>query len=322
MDSAKTIIRYHDNSPYFAAPREAAQDRRLSYEARGVLFYLLSRPDDWKIVVADLQQEGCGRDKTYRVLNELIDCGYVTRETVRNDDHTIKEVVYTIYEKPLPDFPYRENQDRNTQKTLFSTDSSVISESSLSQEKEDLTVFSQKTRKSRVEKSEPMPNRERKERKRDLLYDAIAETWGLHPEHKSGIIVLIKSILTGTSKRAGWKESNFAQPVTDASEIFDFGDWYSKRYRGYDLPSAPEKIQRHFSDFRTEMQQRYEKLSAQAALQEQWIAEQEAERESRSKQAPMEFSPPELPDDDLPVTRETLRALAKPVRREPAYAPF
>lgn len=95
----------HDTeNRYFPMRRDTAQDRNLSYEARGVLSYLLSKPDDWEIMVRDLQQEGCGRDKVYRILKELETHRYLTREQIRVNG-VIQGVEYVLYETPLPEKP-------------------------------------------------------------------------------------------------------------------------------------------------------------------------------------------------------------------------
>lgn len=64
-----------------------AQDARLSFEARGMLLYLLSKPDDWEIRVDDLRREGqIGRDKARRILDELLHYGYLVVAPMQRDD--------------------------------------------------------------------------------------------------------------------------------------------------------------------------------------------------------------------------------------------
>lgn len=56
-------------------------DPNLSFEARGVLGYLLTKPDHWKINRLDLQREGgIGKRKAVKLLKELEDAGYLYRE--------------------------------------------------------------------------------------------------------------------------------------------------------------------------------------------------------------------------------------------------
>ena len=56
----------------------AVEDMHQSWAARGLLAYLLSRPDDWKVLVNDLKKRGnLGRDGIYALLRELRSAGYV-----------------------------------------------------------------------------------------------------------------------------------------------------------------------------------------------------------------------------------------------------
>jgi len=88
-------------NPYRLINRHAMEDDRLTFEARGVLAYILVKPDNWKIQIADLRRGGnMGRDKTYRIINELISFGYIIREAERNKDGTIGETAYFVYENP------------------------------------------------------------------------------------------------------------------------------------------------------------------------------------------------------------------------------
>ena len=92
----KWIIRAsHHEQAYFLMARTTAQDSNLSWAARGMLVYLLSKPDDWRVNIKDLQQ-GCGRDKVYNLLDELIKARYVARSKTQVID-------YYVYEVPLPE---------------------------------------------------------------------------------------------------------------------------------------------------------------------------------------------------------------------------
>lgn len=85
-------------NPYFRMLRQTAQNETLSWEARGVLAYLLSMPDDYQLQIDDLRQ-GCGREKAYRILNELIDAGHIERSWERDKDNKrFQSSSYTIYE--------------------------------------------------------------------------------------------------------------------------------------------------------------------------------------------------------------------------------
>ena len=89
--------------PYFMHRRATAQDRALSFEARGVVAYLLSKPDDWTIALTDLMAEGgIGRDKARRILNELAEAGYLKQQQQHGDGGKFEAVVYVLHEEPQP----------------------------------------------------------------------------------------------------------------------------------------------------------------------------------------------------------------------------
>lgn len=84
-------------------------DERLSFRARGVLIWLLSKPDDWRTradsIAAQSSKEG--RDAIRSALRELADLGYLVREKIQNElGQWI--TIQTIYERPVTD-PKPEN---------------------------------------------------------------------------------------------------------------------------------------------------------------------------------------------------------------------
>ncbi|MCI0729657.1 MAG: helix-turn-helix domain-containing protein [Chloroflexi bacterium] len=94
------IIRVKKDGRYFVASAEPFNDERLSWEARGVMAYLLSKPDGWECRNEDLQLRGpAGRDKVARIVNELKQTGYIRRYQRRNDDGRFTTVT-EVYESP------------------------------------------------------------------------------------------------------------------------------------------------------------------------------------------------------------------------------
>lgn len=59
--TGRTIIRAeHGEQPYFMLLRTVAQNTALSYEALGLLVYLLSKPNDWQVHPSTLTRERTG----------------------------------------------------------------------------------------------------------------------------------------------------------------------------------------------------------------------------------------------------------------------
>jgi len=80
-------------------PNATLNDRRLSWEARGMLAYLLSKPDHWKVVPKALVNEtSAGKSVVYRILKELEEAGYITSEQKHADDGTFSEIERVVHE--------------------------------------------------------------------------------------------------------------------------------------------------------------------------------------------------------------------------------
>jgi hypothetical protein len=106
----RTIARAkHDKkNPYVKISNKVATDTRLSFEARGLMLYLLSKKDDWVIRPTDLKKQGLGgKDRWRRVRRELHDAGYITQdaEQSRNDDGTFGPRLWRVRETPAIEFP-------------------------------------------------------------------------------------------------------------------------------------------------------------------------------------------------------------------------
>jgi 5-methylcytosine-specific restriction endonuclease McrA len=72
--------------PYAIIETACLEDTRLSWKARGVLVYLLSKPEEWTIRVRELihASDQNGRQSVRSALKELQACGYA-RLTIRRD---------------------------------------------------------------------------------------------------------------------------------------------------------------------------------------------------------------------------------------------
>ncbi|MDA9981383.1 helix-turn-helix domain-containing protein [Gammaproteobacteria bacterium] len=106
---SNTIIRAARRHRFVIIDQRAIEDARLSWAARGLLGYLLSRPDDWKVLVNDLRKRGdLGRDGIYRLLRELRDAGYMRFVNARDKHGRIRGGAYIVQEiatAPHPDLP-------------------------------------------------------------------------------------------------------------------------------------------------------------------------------------------------------------------------
>jgi len=100
-----TIIRATHRERPFIIDQRTVENECLSWAARGLLIYLLSRTDGWTLRVEELSECGdLGRDGIYNLLHDLREAGYVTYEKERDEYGRIRGGTYAIYEIPeLPD---------------------------------------------------------------------------------------------------------------------------------------------------------------------------------------------------------------------------
>ena len=87
---------------YATMDKRFLEDDRLSFKAKGILAYLLSKPNNWKVVVWDLVKH-CkdGKSAVYAGLKELREAGYYEKKPIRNEEGSrIVRWESTVYEVP------------------------------------------------------------------------------------------------------------------------------------------------------------------------------------------------------------------------------
>ena len=95
-------------SNFTVADNRIMQKQGLSFEARGLYFYMLSLPNGWEFSEARLAKNGgIGLDKCKRILKELFEIGLIKREFAHNEKG-YKKSIYTLF-----DFDTIENPSKN-----------------------------------------------------------------------------------------------------------------------------------------------------------------------------------------------------------------
>lgn len=126
------IIRgLHDfDEHYTQIPNSFLRDDSVSLEARGLLAQILSHKPGWSLSIKSVAyQNGIGRDKVKRILDELISAGYLERsETQQHDENGyLAGYDYTtktpggVTQKPCKVKPYKAEPykaDRSPKKTI------------------------------------------------------------------------------------------------------------------------------------------------------------------------------------------------------------
>lgn len=117
-----SIIRVHRKErDFFTVKREVLENTNLSFKAKGLWAYAMSRKDDWNFHVAHLVQVSKEKHTAiYSAIKELIDAGYCLKEKKKKADGTWEAVDYVVFETledaeefkkslPLSGFPQVEN---------------------------------------------------------------------------------------------------------------------------------------------------------------------------------------------------------------------
>ena len=105
-----TIIRSPEKitTGFLIADKRNTENRKLSWGARGLLVFLLGKPDNWSVVIEHLidqtkeSAKPTGRDGVYSLLNELIAAGYIVRTQSRIKGK-ISSYDYIVHSSPQPD---------------------------------------------------------------------------------------------------------------------------------------------------------------------------------------------------------------------------
>ncbi|PZU87334.1 MAG: hypothetical protein DI527_18835 [Chelatococcus sp.] len=80
------IIRRRRTRNFTIVENEVFNDERLSLDAMGLLAWLRSRPDDWCLSVDHLRTRfKVGRDTMHRLVRELVEAGWITRQRQRDE---------------------------------------------------------------------------------------------------------------------------------------------------------------------------------------------------------------------------------------------
>ncbi|GAI91055.1 unnamed protein product, partial [marine sediment metagenome] len=90
------------NNPYFVMNNSGVNDPRLSLKAKGLLAYLMSKPDCWYINYNDIIKHSSNGIKSIRsAISELLSFGYMERAQLRNYNGEYGFYDFIVYEKPL-----------------------------------------------------------------------------------------------------------------------------------------------------------------------------------------------------------------------------
>jgi hypothetical protein len=94
------IVRAKNRRKFLVVRQEVVNDDRLSFRARGILLWLLEKPDGWNTNSVDIAAAGReGREAIRTAMRELEQVGYLARKK-QQDARGHWETVCVVHEVP------------------------------------------------------------------------------------------------------------------------------------------------------------------------------------------------------------------------------
>lgn len=97
----KFTISKNKENPYLVINKYPINDPNISWRAKGVLAYLLSKPDGWQVREQDIVNHAKdGRDAVRATIKELVRAGYVQKQR-KVDGWKFGNMEYFVHEMPI-----------------------------------------------------------------------------------------------------------------------------------------------------------------------------------------------------------------------------
>ncbi|HFJ5095457.1 TPA: conserved phage C-terminal domain-containing protein [Staphylococcus aureus] len=92
---------YKESGNFVTVHKDFIHDSNISWKAKGILLYLLSRPDNWQIYETELEQHSTdGLSGLKSGIKELEEIGYIQRSRKRDKSGRLNGYEYLVYEQP------------------------------------------------------------------------------------------------------------------------------------------------------------------------------------------------------------------------------
>jgi len=272
-ETRKTIIRadHSKEKPYVLILRAALQDNRLSFEARGLMAYLLSKPDNWEISPKELQDAGaCGRERVYRILNELIKFGYLKRDKqphVKEEGEAKGRFLpgnYTLIEepcagKPSTGKPYTENPQHTYKRSKQNREKEHAPDGDAPPKPEPVVAPSVADEAS----ADPTPASGPQQNARDMVRDEVIEACRFaetarNEKETYGRAGQITRYLMGLAVKRGGASYQLAREDWRAQpgDFKRFAQWWRGKFPNADVPRSLDILSERWAEWREAEAQR------------------------------------------------------------------
>lgn len=281
---------HNAENKYCMIVRSTAQHIELSYEALGLLTYLLSQRDDWEVQPSQLIGRGAGRNRIYKLIKELRDFGYIEYVVHRDEKKRVIGSTYYVNEELNP-----RNQDLAFQDAAFLDTAFLDTEnghsnkylSGISTEKEAANA-------APLEKPVEKPKQPRKpkpavakviklrsEDKPYPLYDAVERlVWCIDfddaaPRLWRDPIGGIAKWLNGEIGKWQKTDYGFITKPAEPRHVEMFVKWYAVAHKGAALPRSVGKFINYWREWATTERAKREKHVAVEVMPDPEISEEE-----------------------------------------------
>lgn len=225
--TASTFIRRapHDRD-YVVIANATVRDDALTWGARGLLAYLLSLPDDWKIRQADLEGRAPeGKRVVVRLMAELEEAGYLRRRYTQTAAGRAVEV--WAYEQPDAQGAKRDLDERDTRESTARSELRDPRPIEEVPKKKDLTPTAEEAD-LRLSVEEQRTISARPPDLARVVFDAWAESTGrtrtvLDQKRRRLIEAMLKVYPVEDLLKAatGWKRSAFHRGENDKGRVYN-----------------------------------------------------------------------------------------------------
>lgn len=127
-----SIIKIRKQKNFSIISNIPLNDKSISFKAKGIWAYLMSKPEDWEVRVSNLINTSTeGRDAIYSGIKELVEAGYMNKIQHRDESGKMTGIEYQVFEdpvnrisKPLTENPEADNPDSDN-RTQLKTDNKI-----------------------------------------------------------------------------------------------------------------------------------------------------------------------------------------------------
>jgi len=214
-----------------------------------MLWYLLSKPDDWSVSVSDLMIKGkAGRDKIYSILAELKDQGYLSRQKQRRDDGTFEWGPYYVHEVPVKtdeNQPYPEKPDTDEPDTVEpdTVNTEILQNKDYTESVTNVT--DSETPETTSDSSTPSAFKP--------MQEIVVNDWFDGDWAQAGWAGDIVKMFLGMADKKQYAPFNFDSPFA-VMDFQAFSKWLGKK--DMERPTAPSKLRKWGLEYRKETERR------------------------------------------------------------------